>query len=198
MRNIYHLLLPAILIFTCQMVQAQVQFRSMIDAPNVYLVSKDLLHIPNQDGVGLDFGWGLGTHFLMIKPIIGIDVTADFGNQELVKTLTYNPYGKLELGLGKWRSNGQRCAKTNAHAYTLLLKGGIKYNFGKRDANPEFEVAEVAPFLDYYVAGEFGNFFIKDMRKNTEFYIQPGWSFKSETLFLEVGIRNFINTLAKR
>lgn len=174
------------------------QLRSMVDLPNVYLTSKDVLHIPNQEGVGLDFGWGFGTHYLMIKPSVGIDVTANFGNKEILKTLLYNPYAKLEVGAGKWRSNGQRCAKTNSYAYTLMAKGGIKYNFGKRDANAEYTIGKIESFLDYYVALEFANFFIKDMRRNSEFYLSPGYSLKSENFFAEVGIRHFINTLASR
>lgn len=191
------LLLIPVLFFVC-LSGVKAQLRSMLDLPNVYLTSKDVLNIPSQEGLGLDVGWGLGTHFLMIKPIVGIDVTADFGNAEIARTLTYNPYAKLELGAGKWRSNGQRCAKTNAYAYTLLAKGGIKYNFGKREANQEFTIDSIAPFLDYYVALEFANFFIKDMRKNTEFYLVPGYSLKTKNFFAEAGIRHFINTLAER
>lgn len=177
---------------------SQIQFRSMFDLPNFYLTSKDLLHIPKQEGVGLDFGYGFGTHFLMIKPIVGIDVTADLGNEEIVKTLLYNPYAKFEIGLGKWRSNGQKCAKTNAHAFTLLLKGGVEYDFGKRKADIVNEIPAIEPALDYYVAAEFGNFYIKDYRKNTEFYFSPGWSFKHKSLFLDLGIRAFINTIAPK
>jgi hypothetical protein len=170
----------------------------MFDAPNVYITSKDLLNIPKQEGVGLDFGYGFGTHFMMIKPIVGIDVTADLGNKEIVKTLTYNPYAKLEVGLGKWRSNGQKCAKTNAHAFTLMVKGGLLYNFGKRKADIANDVPAIDPALDYFIAAEFGNFYIKDYRKNTEFYISPGWSFKRKALMLDVGFRTFINTIAPK
>ena len=92
------------------------QLRSMIDAPSVYLTSRDIENALSQEGLGLDFGYAIGTHFFMTKISAGVNATADFDAEKIDKTIFINPFGRLEVGLGKWRSNGQKCAKTNSNA----------------------------------------------------------------------------------
>lgn len=174
------------------------QFRSMVDVPSLYVLSRDVANIPKQEGLALDFGYAVGTHYLMSKLTAGFEVTADLGHEKIAKTLYYNPFARFEVGVGKWRSNGQKCARTNQSAFTILAKGGLVYNFGNRTADLENEVPELASGLDYYVGAEFGRFFLKDMFKNSEFFLSGGYYLESKRVFAEIGIRTFLNTLAER
>lgn len=176
------------------------QIRSMIDAPSVYLTSRDVENALSKEGLGLDFGYGIGTHFFMAKISAGVNATADFNSDKeeikIEKTILANPFAKFEVGLGKWRSNGQQCAKTNQNAFSLLAKGGLIYNFGKKEADLENGLKEdIKPNFDYFVGAELGMFFIKDMHKNSEYFLNGGYMLKSKTIFAELGIRTFFNTL---
>ncbi|MBK6373520.1 MAG: hypothetical protein IPF67_10155 [Saprospiraceae bacterium] len=134
----------------------------------------------------------------MTKISAGVNATADFDAEKIDKTIFVNPFGRLEVGLGKWRSNGQKCAKTNSNAYTLLAKGGLVYNFGTKKADPENLIAERKANFDYFVGAELGLFFIKDMHKNSEYYLSGGYMLESKSIFGELGIRTFLNTLYSR
>lgn len=170
------------------------QIRSMIDAPAIYLTSRDVEHVLNREGLGLDFGYAIGTHWMMTKLSVGVHATADFDAENIDKTFFANPFGRLELGLGKWRSNGQQCAKNHQNAYSILAKGGVVYNFGKRKADAENGIAAVKADYDYFVGAELGLFYIKDMHKNSEYFINGGYMLRSKTIFAELGLRTFFNT----
>jgi len=173
---------------------AQAQLRSMIDAPAIYLTSRDIENALSQEGLGLDFGYGVGTHFFMGKLSAGVHATADFDAKKIDKTFFANPFGRFEIGLGKWRSNGKKCAINHQNAFTLMAKGGAVYNFGKRKADVENGIAEVKANLDYFVGAELGLFYIKDMHKNSEYFINGGYMLESKTIFAELGLRTFFNT----
>ncbi|MBK9552366.1 MAG: hypothetical protein IPO45_09275 [Saprospiraceae bacterium] len=52
--------------------------------------------------------------------------------------------------------------------------------------------------FDYFVGAELGLFFIKDMHKNSEYYLSGGYMLESKSIFGELGIRTFLNTLYSR
>ncbi len=183
-----------VLIFVVLGLSVQAQVRSMFDAPSIYLTSRDVTHALNQEGLGLDFGYALGTHWMMAKLSVGVHALADFDSPKIDKSFFANPYGRFELGLGKWRSNGKQCAITHQNAYSILAKGGVMYNFGKRSADVENKISEVKPDLDYFVGAELGLFFIKDMFRNSEYFINGGYMLNSKSVFAELGLRTFFNT----
>ena len=74
-------------------------------------------------------------------------------------------------------------------------KGGLVYNFGKKKADLENGVAAREANFDYFVGAELGMFFIKDMHKNSEYYLSGGYMLESKTIFAELGIRTFFNTM---
>ena len=187
-----------LVICTIMAFTADAQLRSMFDVPSIYLTSRDIENIPQEDGLGLDFGYGFGTHFFVTKFSVGVNATADFDSKVIDKTVFINPFGRVEIGLGKWRSNGQKCAKTNSNAYTILAKGGLVYNFGKKKIDVENKIDPREANLDYFVGAEIGMFFIKDMHKNSEYFLTGGYMLESKKIFAELGIRTFLNTRYSR
>ena len=183
-----------ILIFIAASMSVQGQVRSMFDAPSIYLTSRDITHALNQEGLGLDFGYGLGTQWMFAKLSVGVHALADFDAPKIDKSFFANPFGRFELGLGKWRSNGKQCAITHQNAYSYLVKGGVMYNMGKRKADVENKISEITSGIDYFIGAELGLFFIKDMFRNSEYYINGGYMLNSKTVFAELGLRTFFNT----
>jgi hypothetical protein len=177
---------------------ATAQIRSMFDAPAIYLTSRDIENALNREGLGLDFGYAIGTHWMMVKLSVGAHATADFDAKKIDKTFFANPFGRIELGLGKWRSNGQQCAKNHQNAYSFLAKGGAVYNMGKRKADIENGIGEIKADYDYFLGAEVGLFYIKDMHKNSEYFINGGYMLRSKSIFAELGLRTFFNTRYSR
>ena len=68
------------------------------------------------------------------------------------------------------------------------------YNMGKRKADVENKISEITSGIDYFIVAELGLFFIKDMFRNSEYYINGGYMLNSKTVFAELGLRTFFNT----
>ena len=158
--------------------------RVFIDAPSFYLLTNDVSKIAENSGLGLDLGAAVGTHSVMGKLSAGLTVTTDFSKEIDVKDgLVYNPFVKLEGGAGLYRSNGNKCSKTHASAYSLIGKAGVQYIFNK-DLEKKF-----SPI----VAIEASFFYIRDMVKNSEVFLEPQYNISTKTLGVSFGFRRFYN-----
>lgn len=173
---------------------SQIGLRTMYDVPAIYLVSNDLFHLPKEDGFALQLGYGIGTHHVMAKVSAGFTYTLDFSHiDEPGVTNFFNPFIKFEIGGGNWRTNSDQLYEFDRYAYTILPKFGLTYNFGKKDANKAFDFTAKVPSFDYYAALELSLFQVQDdPKKNGEFFVAPGYNFKTKKFLMELGIKKFL------
>lgn len=162
--------------------QAQ-QLRMFLDVPSVYLHSPQLDAIQNNAGLGMDVGFGLGTHYLMSRLSAGTMVTADFQSDEIEKSVLWLPFVRLEAGAGLWRSNGNKCSRHDSNAFTALAKGGMQYAFQAQE-------------MQFTVGAELGYFRIRDYFRNVELFLDGGYNVTADALYGSFGMRYFLNLRA--
>lgn len=159
------------------------EIRMFLDAPSIYFHSPNLEAITNNAGMGIDFGFGVGTHYLMTRLSGGTAVTADFESDEIEKSFLWLPYVRLEAGAGLWRTNGNKCAHHDSNAFTVLPKASLMY---------AFEPGE----MQFTVGAELGYFRIRDYFRNMELFLDGGYNLDTKTMFGTFGFRNFLNLRA--
>lgn len=170
-----------LLVFVLMVGFAQAQGpRMFLDVPAFYVHSAKIDSIANFSGIGMDIGFGLGTHHIMSKLSAGTTLIADFQSDEIEKTIAWGPFIRLEAGAGLWRSNGNKCSKHNASAFTVLPKAAVLY---------AFEPGEMQ-----FTAGlELGFFSIRDYKRNTELFLDAGYNLTTENIYGNFGLRYFLN-----
>lgn len=174
--------------------KAQAQYggpRLFLDIPSIYFAAPDVEHIGNNLGAGAEMAMNVGTHWGVARLGGGAMFTVD-PQADDVKVLT-TPYGILEAGAGIYRSNGNKCAKTHANAFTAIAKGGIFYNFNTQATEPGGEKPDG---LDYTVGVEFGYFYIRDVFKNFEIFLDGRYHTKAEVVSGNFGFKMFLNLRA--
>lgn len=167
--------------------------RLFLDIPNIYFTAPNLEQIGNRLGAGAETAFNVGTHWSVARIGGGLAVTADPGAEEFGESIITTPYALFEVGAGIYRSNGSRCAKTHQNAYTVLARGGLRYNFNNKLAA---DVTDTKGYLDYGVGAEFGYFFIRDIFKNYEVFLRGTYYTKSETASADFGFKMFLNLRA--
>lgn len=167
--------------------------RLFVDIPVIYFNAPDLENIGHRLGVGAEGAFNVGTHWSVARLGGGVAVTADPGADDFGKSIITTPYALLEVGAGIYRSNGNRCAKTNQNAYTVLAKGGLRYNFNNKLAA---DATNTKGYLDYTLGAEFGYFFIRDIFKNYEVFLRANYHTKSEAVSADFGFKMFLNLRA--
>lgn len=170
--------------------------RSFFDMLALYAVDNNMTDPGESLGAGINVGYGIGTHHLMLRGILGFETTTNVQVPDVAKNLYYNPFVALETGGGLWRSNGNRCGAKKQYAFTVLPKVGARYNFGSREGDIEQNVTPIDSDVDFYGALELGYFFLDDYFKNSELYIEGGYFFLGETVYARLGFRTFLNTKA--
>ncbi len=170
--------------------------RSFFDMLSLYAVDNNMTDPGESLGAGINVGYSLGTHNLMLRGILGFETTTNVQVPDLEKNLYYNPFVGFEAGGGLWRSNGNQCGAKKQYAFTLLPKVGIRYDIGSREGDIEQNVEAIESDVDYYGALELGYFFLDSYFKNSELYIEGGYFFLGETVYARLGFRTFINTKA--
>lgn len=166
-----------------------------MDIPNIFFTSPDVPNISNRLGLGAETAFNVATHWSTLRVGGGATYTADPQAQEFQETTLANPYMLLEAGVGKYRSNGNKCAKTHRPAFTAMVKGGLRYNFFPSKNWPE---GQPSSQLDYNLGIELGHFFIRDIFKNYEVFARSQYNFKAETISAELGFKLFLNLRADR
>lgn len=169
----------ALTMITWTMTLAQ-DLRMFLDIPSIYLHTPNVEELTTRSGLGLDAGFGLGTHNIMTKFSGGTTVTADFQSDEIEKTVEWSPFLRLEAGAGLWRTNGNKCARHDTNAFTALPKAAVIYAFQPGE-------------IQFAVGAELGYFRIRDYFRNMELFLDGGWNLTTSTPYASFGFRQFLN-----
>jgi hypothetical protein len=182
-------------LMSAQYTFAQSGPRLFLDIPHLYFVSPDVENISNVMGLGAGTTMNVGTHWGVVRLGGGATFTVDPKSNDLANSFLITPYGLAEAGVGIFRSNGNKCAKTNRAAYTVMAKGGTRYRFDTRD-----DGAVDSPFygIDYTVGAEFGYFYIRDVFKNYEVSFTADYYTRAKAVGLTAGFKLFLNLRADR
>ena len=129
---------------------------------------------------------------------IGANLTANPKSKDFEKSLITTPYALLEAGAGKYRSNGDRCAKTKRAAFTALGKAGLRYYFDTRKSEPGVTRDDTGYGVDYTVGTELGYFYIRDVFKNFEIVLDANYHIKAKVISATFGFKLFLNLKANR
>lgn len=180
-------LLFGFLLLTCAAARAQGGARLFWDIPSIHYTAPDIEQISTLMGVGAETAFNLGTHWSFARIGGGSTFTLNPQSEDVGGSFKTSPYALLEAGLGRYRSNGNQCAKTHQAAFSLLATAGIRYHFQPETNN-----------LDYSVGAELGYFFIRDVFKNQEFFASANYFLKAKTIGFNVGFKLFLNLKADR
>jgi hypothetical protein len=195
MRYPYFTFIIFICLFSNSTVQAQYGPRLFLDGPAFYFTAPDAANISNNLGLGTDLTMNIANHNGVIRFGGGSAFTVDPQSNDLLETLLTTPFVKMEVGAGRYRSNGNKCAKTHRPAFTMMAKGGIRYNFLPSKNRPDDSPSGK---LDYSVGLEFGYFYIRDIIRNTEVFGSANYYMKEKNIGAELGIRTFFNLRGRR
>ncbi len=155
--------------------------RQFLDAPAIYATSPDLNKIDQRAGLGGEFMYSLGSHNFCARIGAGTNYTAGLQSGDSLKqSLRFNPFVRLEVGGGLYRTNGNQCAKTNASAFTAMPIAGVIYDFQDEEANA-------------IVGVELAHFVIRDMRRNTEIFLRGEYLLPADRPTADFGFRVFFN-----
>lgn len=177
---------------------AQAQYsgpRLFLDVPVIYFAAPDVENIGNNLGAGIEVAMNVATHWSTVRLGGGGMFTVDPNADDVGDSFLSTPYGIFEVGAGMYRSNGNKCAKTHANAFTAMAKGGLFYNFNTKASEPGGEKPDG---LDYTVGAEFGYFFIRDVFRNFEIFLDGRYHTKAEVVSARFGFKMFLNLKANR
>ncbi len=172
--------------------------RLFLDVPSIYLTTPDVEHAGNKLGLGAGFAMNVGTHWSVARLGIGASVTADPQSDDFEKSINTTPYALIEVGAGKYRSNGDRCAKTKRAAFTAMGKAGLRYYFDTRKSEPGIELDDAGYGVDYTVGAELGYFYIRDVFKNMEVVMDANYHTQAKVISVSFGFKLFLNLKADR
>lgn len=193
-----YLLAFAVLVSLNSSLYAQSEARLFLDVPSIYVAAPNVKKIGNQAGLGLGFAMNVGTHWSVARLGVGVHATADPQSKDFESSLITTPYGLFEVGGGKYRSNGDRCAKTKRAAFTTLAKAGLRYYFDTRKAEQGVPLDKTGYGIDYTVGAELGYFYIRDVFKNFEVVFDANYHVKAKVISANFGFKLFLNLKADR
>jgi len=169
--------------------------RLFLDIPIVHLASPDVTLVANRIGLGLGTAMNFATHWSTARIGGGAVFSMDPQSRDVEETFVTTPYVLMEVGAGKYRTNGNQCSKTKSKAFTAMAKAGIRYAFTSDALEPEGEVPEK---FDVTVGAELGYFFIRDVFKNTEVFLEGNYHVNSKIISANFGFKMFLNLRADR
>ncbi|MFN0037758.1 MAG: hypothetical protein ACKVUS_22070 [Saprospiraceae bacterium] len=178
---------------------AQAQYttgpRLFFDIPIIHLAAPDVTLVGNRVGLGAATAMNVATHWSTARIGGGAVFSMDPQSKEVQKTFVTMPYVMLEAGAGKYRTNGAQCSKTKQKAFTAMAKAGIRYAFISDALEPEGVAPEK---FDVTVGAELGMFFIRDIFKNTEVFLDGNYHVNSKIISANFGFKMFLNMRADR
>ncbi len=177
---------------------AQNKSRLFLDVPSIYAVAPDVEHVANRLGLGLGMAMNVGTHWSVARLGIGAHVTTDPQTKDFENSIITTPYALVEGGLGKYRSNGDQCAKTKRAAFTAMGKAGVRYQFDTRKSELGVTLDDTGYGIDYTVGAELGYFYIRDMYKNFDVVMDANYLIKAKVISVTFGFKFFLNLRASR
>ncbi len=166
--------------------------RLFLDIPSIYFAAPDVEHIGDRLGAGAEAAMNVGTHWGVARLGGGATFTLDPNADDVGESFLTTPYAILEAGAGMYRSNGNKCAKTHANAFTAMAKGGLFYNFAKEEEGVEIQR------LDYTVGAELGYFYIADIFRNFEVVLDARYHTQAKVISANFGFKLFLNLRANR
>lgn len=170
--------------------------RLFLDIPHLYFSAPDVENIGNLMGLGLGAAFNVGTHNAVLRVGGGSDFLLNPQSNDIQESFTIKPYGMAEAGVGIYRSNGNKCAKSNRAAYTLMAKGGARYRFDTEGVLRP--VDDKSYGMDYTVGAELGYFYIRDVFKNYEVVLTADYYTRAKAVGLTAGFKLFLNLRADR
>lgn len=191
-----YLLLAAFTAFTA-LAHAQYSTgpRLFLDLPVIHLAAPDVTLIGNRLGLGAATAMNVATHWSTARIGGGAVFSLDPQSNAVKETFITTPYAMLEAGVGKYRTNGNRCNKSHTNAFTAMAKAGVRYAF----LSEAYKEGEAAPQkLDVTVGVEFGYFYIRDVFKNTEVFLDANYYVNSKIIGANFGFKMFLNLRADR
>lgn len=184
----------AVLVLTVLAFSASAQYggpRYFWDIPSIYATAPDVSMISSRFGVGAETAMHVAGHWWMTRAGGGATLTLDPKAPDVGKSFLTTPYLLLEGGAGLYRTNGKRCAQTNANAFTVMPVIGLRYNFDTRALAPAGDTEGYG--LLWGVGGEIGYFFIRDMFRNTEFVLRGTYWPETKLVSANFGFKVFLN-----
>ena len=169
--------------------------RLFLDIPMVHLAAPDVTLVGNRLGVGVGTAMNVATHWSTARLGGGAVFSMDPQSREVQETFVTSPYMLFEVGAGKYRTNGNQCSKTKSKAFTAMAKAGVRYAFISEALEPEGEVPDK---FDVTVGAELGYFFIRDVFKNTEVFLDGYYHVNSKIISANFGFKMFLNLRADR
>jgi len=169
--------------------------RLFLDIPIVHLAAPDVTLVGNRLGVGVGTAMNVATHWSTARLGGGAVFSMDPQSREVQETFVTSPYMLFEVGAGKYRTNGNQCSKTKSKAFTAMAKAGVRYAFISEALEPEGEVPDK---FDVTVGAELGYFFIRDVFKNTEVFLDGYYHVNSKIISANFGFKMFLNLRADR
>lgn len=177
---------------------AQSSARLFLDVPSIHVIAPDLENVGHRAGLGAGFAMNVGTHWSVARFGLGAHVTADPQSDDFENSIITTPYALLEAGAGKYRSNGDQCAKTKRGAFTAMGKAGVRYYLDTRKAEDGVELDDTGYGIDYTVGVELGYFYIRDVFKNLEVVMDANYHLQSKMISATFGFKLFLNLKADR
>ena len=187
------LLLAVLLTFTGALRAQYSGPRLFLDVPVIYFHAPNLENFSNRLGVGAETAFNVATHWSVARIGGGAAFTAEPKAEDFGSSFVVSPYALMEVGAGMYRSNGDRCAKSHANAFTAIGKVGLRYNFNNKIAA---DATDTKGFLDYSLGVELGHFYIRDIFKNYELFLRASYLTKSEVVTADFGFKMFLNLRA--
>lgn len=192
-------ILPFLAAFAAITFNAQAQYttgpRLFLDIPVVHLSAPDVTLVANRIGIGVGTAMNVATHWSTARLGGGAVFSMDPQSKKVEETFVTTPYALFEVGAGKYRTNGNQCSKSKQKAFTAMAKAGVRYAFISEALEPEGEVPDK---FDVTVGAEFGYFFIRDVFKNTEVFLDGNYHVNSKIISANFGFKMFLNLRADR
>ncbi len=172
--------------------------RLFLDIPVVHLAAPNVTLVGNRIGMGAGTAMNVATHWSTARIGGGAIFTMDPQSKDVEKTFVTTPYVLLEAGAGKYRTNGNQCNHTKQKAFTAMAKAGIRYSFITEKLEPEGVDGEAPEKFDVTAGIELGYFFIRDVFKNTEVFLDANYFVNSKIIAANFGFKMFLNLKADR
>ena len=188
-------ILLASCLLTSVMLQAQYGPRLFLDIPTISFAVPDVTNPSNRMGFDLGTAFNVGTHWSVARIGGGGRFSLSPDAEKVAESFQINPYLLAEVGAGIYRSNGNKCSRTQQNAFTVMAKAGVNYSFYTKD---EKKIVDETGVIDYTVGAEFGYFFIRDIFKNYELFLSANYHTKAEVLSGNIGFKLFLNLKADR
>jgi len=164
--------------------------RLFLDIPVIHLAAPNVELVGNRIGVGAGAAMNFATHWSTARIGGGAVFSMDPQSKDVEETFVTTPYALFEVGAGKYRTNGNQCSKTKSKAYTAMAKAGVRYAFISDPLEPDGVAPEK---FDVTVGAELGYFFIRDVFRNTEVFLDANYHVNSKIISANFGFKMFLN-----